>query len=864
MNVQPPKWADRFLRWYCNPRFLEEIEGDIYELFDRRVEIQNPKVAKVKFIWDVFRFFRWSNIKKSNSKYATMNQFMLFSNYLKLGMRNIRKNLVTSSINIFGLAIAICFSISIFIFMDMQLNMDGYHTNGDRIYQLTNYVEQDGSEELWGDSPIELAPDLAATHPAIENFSRVEFRGASVRSGSDVFDELVLFVDQGFFEMFDFPMLNGNKSVLKNRNHIVISKNMAVKYFNDEDPMGKELSLKFVNGQIKRYVVGAVLDKYPYNTSMVYDFFLPMESFNDVGYEDARGWSFMTDATFILLKEGESIASISKTYERYKSLQHSSNPEWKIKSFEAIPLADLSTSSFKIVGSVSGGGHPAGRIALSVISIFLLSMACFNFMNISVVSASKRLKEIALRKVMGSVRAEIIKQFMTENLLQCFFALIVGALLAYFLLVPWFDHMIPEMDLKFRTADPFTLILFLVVLLFAVGVIAGAYPSFYIAKFDTITIFKGNQKFGSKNVFSMIMLGVQFFLAIVTIVGCFVMTEQNIYLGKKDWGYDPTGTMSIYVYDEEQYEILKNEMINHPAVDHYTASNYLIGRGIAKRSIEIEDKQLPVRQIAVTEGYFETFRLKMKEGRPLSDIVTDQQAGVVVNEKFVESMGWEAAIGKTFMEDSVRRTVVGVVEDFHYYDFFSAIEPVMIHGLDLNNVHYLTIQTSPERLPELDAYAREAWQTIAPNDPFDRVFQKDSFNEFYQENTANTSILLFISSIAIVLACLGLYGLLSFNVQGKLKEFSVRKVLGAEPKALIRIVSKQYFWVLLISFLIGAPLGAIGMINLVITIFPDPEAVTALPFIVAMTIILITLIVTVAGQINKAIKVNPADLLRTE
>ncbi|WP_462249881.1 ABC transporter permease [Ekhidna sp.] len=579
MNVQPPKWADRFLRWYCNPRFLEEIEGDIYELFERRIEIQNHKLAKAKFVWDVFRFFRWSNIKRTNSKYATMNQFMLFSNYLKLGMRNIRKNLVTSSINIFGLAISICFAISIFIFMDMSLNMDGYHTNGDRIYQITNYVEQDGSEELWGDSPIELGPDLASSNPSVENFSRVEFRSASVRSGADVFDELVLFVDPGYHQMFDFPMINGNKNVLNNKNHVVISKNMAIKYFSDEDPMGKELSFKFTNGVIKRLTVGAILDKYPYNTSIAYDFYIPIDNFYDLNFENTKGWSFMTDATFILLKEGESITSIEESYDGYKELQHSSNPEWKIKSFQALPLSELSTSSYKIVGSVSGGGHPAGRIALTVISLFLLSMACFNFMNISVVGASKRLKEIALRKVMGSVKREIVKQFMVENLLQCFFALIVGALLAYFLLVPWFDYMIPEMELKFRTAYPLTLVFFLVSLLLIVGLIAGAYPSFYIAKFDAITIFKGNQKFGSKNAFSMIMLGVQFFLAIVTVVGCFVMTEQNIYLGKKDWGYDPSGTMSIYVTGEEQYELLKNELIAHPAVDFYTASNFLIGRG---------------------------------------------------------------------------------------------------------------------------------------------------------------------------------------------------------------------------------------------------------------------------------------------
>ncbi|MEM7297805.1 MAG: FtsX-like permease family protein, partial [Bacteroidota bacterium] len=434
-----------------------------------------------------------------------------------------------------------------------------------------------------------------------------------------------------------------------------------------------------------------------------------------------------------------------------------------------------------------------------------------------------------------------------------------------FLLVPWFDVMIPVMDLKFRTEDPTSLILFFVGLLVSVGLISGAYPAFYISKFDTITIFKGKEKFGSKNLFSKIMLGVQFFLAVMTIVGCFIMFEQSVYLGSKDWGYDPTGTMSVYVTGDEQYELLKNEVLSHPDVSEYTASDFLIGRGVPSVSLELEDKQFAVRQFGVSEGYFETFGLRLIEGRPLTNQVSDQKSGVIVNEKFVEAMDWSgSAVGKTFMHDSLQRTVLGVVENFHYYDFFSEVDPVMIKGLDEERVRYLTLRTNAESLEGLEDYTRTAWHRIAPNDPFDRVFQEDVFNNFYQENDANISILALITVIAIILACLGLYGLLSFNVQGKLKEFSVRKVLGAKPKTIVGIVSKQYLWVLIISFAIGAPLGSLGMMKLVVSIFPDPTTVTALPFIIAMTIILVTLIITVAGQVSKAINVNPAELLRSE
>ncbi len=864
MNLEPPKWADRFLRWYCNPIYLEEIEGDIYELFDRRLENQTPKLARLKFIWDVFRFFRLSNVKRSNSNHTIMHRFTLFTNYLKLGMRNIKRDFVSSSINILGMAIAICFAISIFIFTDIMRNMDSFHRDGDRIYQITNYVEQEGDRNLWSDSPMMLGPALKNDHSSIEAFTRVEYRGASVKFKTDVFDELAVFVDQDFFKMFDFKMISGNEDVLLNKSQIAISKRMAVKYFKDEDPMGKELSFKFYNGKIKRFVIGAVMEEAPYNSSFWFDFYLPMENFRSLDFENTKGWSFMTDATFIMLKEGESISSIHDSFDTYIQAQHGSNPEWKVRSFEPMMLKGLSTKAYMIVGSVIGGAHPAGTVALTIIAMFLLGMACFNFMNISVVSASRRLKEIALRKVMGTVRKEIIYQFMTENLLKCFFSLVLGTVLAYFLLVPWFDILIPEIEVKFRTDDSTSLALFMVSLLALVGLFSGAYPSLYISKFDVITIFKGKEKFGSKNFFSKILLGFQFFLAIMTIVGCFIMTEQNMYLSEKDWGYDPEGTMSIYVANQEQYELLKNELVSYPLIDNYTSSDALIGRSVRKVSIEQGERQIGVRQISVTEGYFDTFRVRLKEGRALTDRSEDLKGNVVVNERFLKAMGWEEGLGKTFTYDSAIHTIIGVVEDFHYYDFFSPIDPVMIQGLDLNKVHYLTLQTDPDKMVEMEEFTRAAWQKIAPDDPFDRVFQEDVFDDFYAENDNNTSILMLITGITIILACLGLYGLLSFNVQGKLKEFSVRKVLGAEPKAIVKIVGKQYIWVLLISFLIGAPLGSFGMYKLVITVFPDPKAVTAIPFIVSMVIILVTLIVTVAGQINKAIKVNPAELLRSE
>ena len=864
-EVKPPSWAERFLGWYCDPYFLEEIEGDIYELFDRRVATQGQQRARLLFIWDVIRFLRWSNIKKSNSKFKYMNNTVLFANYLKLGIRNIRRNLPSATINILGLAMAISFAITVFIFVDAQYSVDKHHANGDRIYQLTNYVEQEGEENLWGYSPFLLGPAIAEEHPAVEYFTRMKYVSASIRHGDHVFDETVKFVDPDFMRMMDFEVSSGNRFALNQTDQIVISQAIVTKYFEYEEPVGKDLSFKFLDGEIRRFTVGAVLEEYPYNAGVRGNFFVPISNYFSMNADTHIDWSDMTTATFIMMREGQPVTSIESSYDRYIQQQHGSNPDWKIQSILPISLWDLSTQSYLITGGVSGGGHPAGRLALMILAGFLLGIACFNFMNISVAASTKRLKEIALRKVMGSVKAQIINQFLTENVLQCFFALIAGIVMAYFLFIPGFDQLIPQMDLQFRAHDPMKLALFLVVLLLVVGLISGAYPAFYISRFDAISIFKGSQKFGSGNLFSKVLLGFQLFLASFIIVGCFVMVDQSIYLSYKDWGYTPEGTFSVFVNNQEQYDLLKNELIKHPDIQSTTASTHLIGRGLPLKSIEYNDRQIALRTYGVSQDYMETMQLRMEDGRELTDRSSDQEQHVIVNETFVQQIGWQnSPVNKTFKMDSVRYTVVGVVKDFHYYSFFSGIEPLVIKGLGEAAPRYISVKASPDKLIAVHDFAREKWQEVAPNDPFDAVFQEDSFNDFYQENDTNIKITLWISAMAIILASLGLYGLLAFNIQKKLKEFSIRKVLGASPKTIIRLAGRQYSWILLIAFVLGAPLGFLGMSALIQSVFPDPKAISVLPFIVAISIIVITLVVTVSGQVIRAIRVNPADVLRNE
>ncbi len=863
MNAQPPKWADRFLQWYCNPQLLEEIQGDVYELYDRRTNEKGSSFANRRFVWDVIRFLRWSNIKKSDSKYTYMNHFILFRNYLKLGFRSITHNWVTSSINIFGLAISIGCAITVLRFVDMQLHMDSFHTKKDRIYQVLHWVEDESDRDLWGDVPLLAGPAMLTDNPAIEEMARVEYIDGNVRYGDDVFGELLGFVDPQFLEIFDFPMIYGNKDALYQKEQIVISRDMAVKYFGYEDPMGKEVSIKFSNGKIRRFFIGGIMDEYPSNASFYLHFYISMEVFFDIHSEKHFDWSYLTDATFILLKEGQEIGSVESSYEKYVELQNQSDSKWKSMEFTTISLPQLSKRSFEIRSSFSRGGHPAGRIGLAVIALLLLTMSCFNYMNISVASATKRLKEIALRKVMGGVRRQIIHQFLTENLLQCAFALIVGTALAYYLFLPGFNAMIP-IHIPFMFSSWTVMIIFFVSLLVLIGLASGAYPAFYISRFQPIGIFRGNERFGSKNIASKILLAFQFFFVFVTIVGGFIFTDNGRYLNNKDWGYNPSGIIAVNVQDNAQYEQMKALVQEHPKIisiggakGHVGGSNWMV-------NVDHLGEQFRAHYYRVNDDYMSTLNLRLTKGRFLTARSQDQISSAVVNQKFVDRMGWEEAINQTFVYDSIRRTVVGVVEDFHGVSFYNEILPTFFLGMNKENANHFVIKTDVDSQFEVDQYLKEAWYRIAPDDPYEREFQSDVLNDFFEENNANVSLMVFISGLAIVLACLGLYGLLSFNIQRRLKEFSVRKVLGAAPSNIIKVASRQYIRIIVISFILGAPLGFFLIDMLITEIYSDPKATGVLPFIASISIVIITVGLTISGQIVRATKVNPSENLRNE
>ena len=860
--TKPPRWADRFLTWYCNPDILEEVQGDAHELFHHRAMSEGAAKAKLKFIWDVIRFFRWSNIKRTKKIYSS-NSFIMFKSYLIVGFRNALRHRLNSSINIVGLSLALGMAITAFIFIDNQTHADYFHENRDRIYQVTNSIETDDRLDIWSDSPMLLGPSLSKDQSAVEATSRIEFNSGAVRYNETVFNEFIWFVDPEFMDIFSFPVLSGNPKTLTNKTEIILVKQTAEKYFGKTDPIGQSISIKFDNGHKLEFTVGAVIER-PNGSSLYPTVLIAMANFEDMKPKEANDWAYQTDATFVLLKPSHSPSELITVMEEYKKLQNAASPQWLIKDFQFYPLKGLNLKAAEIISSVSNGAHPAGLISLGVISGLLLLLASFNYMNVSIATVATRLKEIGIRKVIGGQKKEIIQQFLIENFILCTASLAMGGLLAYVFFLPGFNSLYP-VSIPFAFSSGNMVFLFFGGLLLFIGLVSGGYPALYISSFTPINIMRGREKFGQRGLFSRILLTLQFVLAFMTIVGAFVFIDNSLYLKNKDWGYNHAQILSVPVGEKTNYLALRDELTGKPSITSIAGSSNHIGYSNTRASFVHNEQRYETVDYRVGFEYLETMNIRLKQGRLFDrHIQSDEIESVIINEAFAKKLGWDNPIGEYFEFDSVRRYVIGVVNDFHYDGFYDNLGPVLFRVVPEDEFHYLTVQVKRGHLNETQDQIKSAWSSIAPDDPYEGFLQDEVFDNFNNDNNANVKLLGFISAITIILASLGLFGLVSFNITRRMKEFSIRKVFGAHLPHIFNLMNRDYMWILLIAFGIGAPLGFYLTNMLIQTIYPDPQAAGPIPFGIAVAVMIITVGITVGSQLSRIARENPSMTLRNE
>ena len=858
---QPPKQVEQFLSWLCKPEVLEEILGDLEEYYIELTE--KPRWQRSIFYWfQAVNFLRPFALKKIASYYS-FNHTPMFRNYYKTSFRNLMRNPLSSFINIFGLSTAIGVCLVVYAFLKYDYSVDRFHEFKDEVYLITFSADRSGTEERYGLTPRPLGDILRQDFTYIKKVCRVEDKNVVLKHGDKVFHESIRFSDPEFLEMFTFPLKWGLKSSLADPNNIILSEEMAVKYFGNENPLGQHVQIIFEEDQSKSFKVTGVAEAFPEAHIIDFHFLINFENLQS-NFPDynAQDWGKFVNATLIQVNDPSDLVPIAQGMVKYQTLHNEAQPDWEIASFGFEQLADLHLNSGNIKNDISYDASSEGRITLPIVALFMLALACFNYINIAIVSAARRLKEIGVRKVIGANRGKVIIQFLAENILVTAFALIVGLALASFVFLPWFIQ-IAQRSMELTLLDS-NLWVFLVLLLLLTGTVSGTYPAFYISRFDVVKIFKGSVQFGKKNPLTKVLLGFQLILACITITAAVVFTHNTTYLNNRSWGYNQQQTLYADAIDATGFERLSALMTQHPDVLSISGSTQHLGKETISASVRQSNRQYEVIQLSVGANYFGTMELQLTEGRIFKDRSESDKLAIVVNELLVKNMSLEQPLGKLLEIDSTKYEIIGVVKNFHEKNFYYELQPTIFTLADQKDYRYLAMRARPGAEKETYKSLQSQWATLFPETPFQGGYQADVWPGFFEDVDTQERFGKTIAFITVLLASLGLYGLVTLNVSGRVKEFSIRKVLGAGLKNIAVNITKQYVVLCFAALIFGLPLSYVLIKALLSMLYPNFTPIRFLEIALPAIILVTVLLAVVSVQIGKVSKSNLVEGLRTE
>jgi len=864
-DTTPPKWPLKFLRFFVKKNYLEEIEGDMEEVFRDNVEQYSLKKARRMYTWEMLRLLR-PVLVKNLATFENLNYYPMFKNYFKISIRGLMKNPLNSFINVFGLAAAIGLCIFAYAFARWTFSRDQFHVHKNEVHLVTCFADLDGSLQQHGKTPGPLAEMLKQDFTHIKKVCRVEDRNVVIRYGDKVFHERIRYTDPEFLEMLTFPLKWGTMSSLKDINSIILSEDMSIKYFGEDNPVGENLHVIFGEGNSKEFKVTGVAKEFPKSRTISFNFLLNFENLRiaDPGY-DFHDWNALVNATLIQIGNPSDLKSIEKGMEKYRLLQNQAVDEDRaISSFSFEPLATLHKASEHIRDDISRSSKDdhISVMFMVVVAVFMLTLACFNYINIAIATAAKRLKEIGVRKSIGATRKTVIVQFLSENLVITFFALIVGLILGYTFFIPGFEllwHF--SMDFKFSDVG---LWIFLPAVLLVTSVASGIYPSLYISKFQVVGILKGAVKFGRKNLLTRISLGFQLIMACVFITCSVMFTQNNIYLAKQPWGYNQAETLFVNVGDHRAYEKMYALMVQESGVVSMSGSTHHIGKSHATTILHFPDREYEVDHLPVDAKYFETMGLELKEGRTFKDHEGSDKQAVLVNELLVKNMAWENPVGQQFRIDSLQYEVVGVVKDFHNYSFSKEVRPVIFTVADKKDFRFMAVKAKHGAEMKTHKALQTTWAKLFPEIPFAGGYQEDVWGPYYEEIAIYDLVWKVFAFIAVLLTTLGLYGLIRLNVASRTKEFSIRKVLGAGLKNIATNVMNQYTALFAAALIIGAPAGHVFGKLLIGLAYSYHMPISFSSAIIASGILILVSLMTVSTQIMKVLRANPVEGLKVE
>jgi len=790
----------------------------------------------------------------------------MIKNYFKTGFRNLVKNKLSSSINILGLGLAVGCCLVVFEFLDWSLHMDNFHPKINNIFVVEKVSEENGKQQYWGNTPSPMGPMLKNDFPQIENIARVKFEGIIIKQGDNVFKEDVSFVDDSFYEMFDFPIKWGSKQHFIDQDGIVLTHELSEKFFGHENSVGKNLNIRFSNNGhevIENVTIKGVLDKRPTETSFYFSALIPFRKMSSLGLDKTGDWSQSSDITFVEADNQAALSTVESQYKKYLKLYNDANQDNKISSFNFQPLKGMKFHAYLVNNQKFNATRPVGLIMIIVIAISILLLVYFNYMNIAIAAASGRLKEIGIRKVMGSTRKQIIFQFILENLILCTIAVLIGLFVAKFLFLPWFSQF-TNIGLGQNLFANYRIWVALSVLIIVSALSGATYPSFYISAFNPINIMKGNNRMGSNNRFRKALLGFQFFLTFLTISTSLAFIQETKHSKARSWGYDPLNNVVVKLDQTANFNLLRAGLKNNNRVKSVSGSVQSLGNYSKQLNIKAEGNELTIKSLNVLPGFAGQLGITIMKGRDLSeDFGTDQTASVLVNQAFLQRMNWSSGIGKIIEYENHKYSIIGEINDFHYENFESLVAPIIIFGCKPEEVKFAYIKTSASLLSSAHSEVENAWKKINPNQPFEYYYQEAVFDGYFNGFIQISQILGATSLIMGLISITGIFGLALLILGKKMKEISVRKVLGAGIGSISFLINKEFLFAIGFGTLFGFPVSYWITNTLFNQISPE-STVSFFPLILTFFTLIIITLVSVSWHIFKACTANPTRYLKDE
>ncbi|TDE18530.1 ABC transporter permease [Dyadobacter psychrotolerans] len=793
----------------------------------------------------------------------------MLKNYLKIAFRNLWKHKAFSFINIMGLTVGMSAGFLIFLYVNFELSYDAFNSKADRIYRLVTDLKTPSETINSSTCSWAFAPPLKNDFPEIEAFTRLSGGSFLVRKGDVKFQETkTIFADSSLFRIFDFKLIHGNpETALKEQLSIVFTEKAAKKYFGDSDPVGQTLLL---SGEGLPATVTGVMQDIPENSHIKADMFVSMSTLTqrfNKGIDDQWG-NFGAD-TYFLLKPGASPKSLEKKFPAFLQ-SHAGKTMKESQMFYTLflePLKDIHLHSTR--GSLDAGSINNVYI-FSVVALFILLIACINFVNLTTARSVERAKEVGIRKVVGAPKSLLAKQFISESILVCLIAFVFSLALSSALL-PLFNTLSGKIISQGIFYDlPFVGALFLAAIV--IGILAGLYPALVLSSFEPVVVLKGRFTTSFKGILLRKgLVTLQFGISIALIIATIVVYTQMDFMRTRDLGFTKDQMLIINTEGDPKRDAFRNSISEVSGVKSTATSSSVPGGGNPGAYSELENKSGDM-QIANLDLYFvdfdyvPQFNLKMAAGRAFSrEFGTDTTQAMLINEAAVKLLGYnspEQAVGKRFRQWGREGKIVGVIKDFHYRSLQEKITPLTMR-IEPRSSDLVSVKIDGENMKETIAAIENRWKTTMPERPFSYYFMDEFFDRQYRSEERFEKLFFNFSILAIFISCLGLLGLASYSTMQRTKEIGVRKVMGASVGSIVGLLSKDFLKLVLIAFVIASPLAYYGMFKW-LEKFAYRTDIKWWVFLTAAVLSFIIAFATVSFQSIKAALMNPVKSLKSE